>query len=169
MDGYGNYESPKIASCRRRPSVPSGWRPSGGTRRIFRECSEDRQRWGSGGLRGVGGLRDAGPGDMCGPHELADEHPNRPIPAGNLAANSCHATITRYAPCMAMLVEAIRRAILASDKTRYRIAQESGVTAGQLSRLVHGERGLSAESLERLADCLGLEIVVRPRRARKGK
>lgn len=70
---------------------------------------------------------------------------------------------------MAMLVEAIRRAILASDKTRYRIAQESGVTAGQLSRLVHGERGLSAESLERLADCLGLEIVVRPRRARKGK
>jgi len=70
---------------------------------------------------------------------------------------------------MAKLVDAIRRAILASDKTRYRIAKESGVTAGQLSRLVHGERGLSADSVERLADCLGLEIVIRPRRTRKGK
>ena len=57
-----------------------------------------------------------------------------------------------------------------SDESRYRIAQGSGVSAGQLSRLVSGERGLSIESAEKLADYLGLEINIRPkRRTRKVK
>ena len=68
---------------------------------------------------------------------------------------------------MAQLLDAIRRAIEASGQSRYRIAKESGVTAGQLSRLVNGERGLSVETLERLATHLGLEIVVRPKRTGK--
>lgn len=72
-----------------------------------------------------------------------------------------------YTPRMSRLIEAMRKAIEASGQTRYRIAKESGVSAGQLSRLVNGERGLSVESVERLADYLKLEIVIRT--AKRGK
>lgn len=61
---------------------------------------------------------------------------------------------------MARLVDAIRQAVEASGKTRYRIAKESGVSAGQLSRLVNGERGMTVETIERLADYLGLQITI---------
>ena len=67
---------------------------------------------------------------------------------------------------MAQLVETIRAAIEASGETRYRIAKETGIAESQLSRLMSGERGLSAETIERLADYLGLEIVVRAKRGR---
>ena len=70
---------------------------------------------------------------------------------------------------MGRILEEIRRAVEASGKTRYRIAKESGVAESQLCRLVSGERGLSVESVERLAECLGLEIVIRPKRRRKGR
>ena len=73
-----------------------------------------------------------------------------------------------YIPDMAQLVDAIRMAVEASGQTRYRIAKESGVSAGQLSRLVNGERGMSVETIERLATYLGLEIVIRQKRRRKG-
>ena len=72
--------------------------------------------------------------------------------------------------CMGRLLDGIRDAIEASDKTRYRIAQESGIAESVLSRLMSGERGLSIDALETLADYLGLEIVMRPkRRRRKGR
>ena len=67
---------------------------------------------------------------------------------------------------MARLLDTIRRAIEASGHTRYRISQDTGITQSQLSRLMSGERGLSVETIEVLADHLGLEIVVRPRRGR---
>ena len=70
---------------------------------------------------------------------------------------------------MARLVDSIRRAVKASGKTRYRIAKESGVSAGQLSRLASGERGMTVDTIERLADYLGLEVVIRPKRARKDR
>ena len=70
---------------------------------------------------------------------------------------------------MSRLLEAIKKQVETSDKTRYRIAKESGVTASQLSRLMSGERGLSIESLEHLADYLGLEVILRPKRRRKGR
>jgi transcriptional regulator with XRE-family HTH domain len=71
---------------------------------------------------------------------------------------------------MGRLLEEIRDAIEASGKTRYRIAQESGIAESVLSRLMSGERGLSIEALERLADYLGLEVTIRPKgRRRKGK
>ncbi len=63
---------------------------------------------------------------------------------------------------MAKLVHAIRQAVEASSRTRYRIAKESGVSASQLSRLVRGERGLTADTIERLADYLGLRITIEP-------
>jgi transcriptional regulator with XRE-family HTH domain len=71
--------------------------------------------------------------------------------------------------CMAGLMSTIRKAIETSGHTRYRIAKETGIAASQLSRLVNGETGLSVESIERLADYLGLEIVVRPKRRRKAR
>ena len=67
------------------------------------------------------------------------------------------------------VVEQIRKAIEMSGKTRYRIAKESGVAQSQLSRLMSGERGLSVETVERLAECLGLEIEIRSTRRRKGR
>ncbi len=72
--------------------------------------------------------------------------------------------------CMGRLLDEIRDAIEASGRTRYRIAQESGIAESVLSRLMTGERGLSIDALETLADYFGLEIVMRPkRRQRKGR
>jgi transcriptional regulator with XRE-family HTH domain len=70
---------------------------------------------------------------------------------------------------MAKLVDAMRRSVETSGKTRYRIAKESGVSAGQLSRLVSGERGMRVDTLERLAECLELEIRIGPKEKKRGK
>lgn len=68
------------------------------------------------------------------------------------------------------LLDTIIEAIDSSAQTRYRIAHGSGVSEAQLSRLVRGEAGMSVANVERVADYLGLEIIVRPkRRRRKGK
>ena len=67
------------------------------------------------------------------------------------------------------MIEQIKKALEADGRTRYRIAKASGITQGQLSRLVSGERGLTVDTLERLADCLGLEIVIRPKRRQKDR
>lgn len=65
--------------------------------------------------------------------------------------------------CMGLL-DSIRDAIDASGKTRYRIAQDSGIAESMLSRLMSGERGLSIDALERLTAYLDLEILVRPKK-----
>jgi transcriptional regulator with XRE-family HTH domain len=70
---------------------------------------------------------------------------------------------------MSNLVDSIRQAVEASGKTRYRIAKESGVSAGQLSRLVNGERGMTVETIERLADALGLAIKLEPKTTKAAK
>lgn len=70
---------------------------------------------------------------------------------------------------MTRILDAICEAIEASDKTRYRIAKDIGISQAHLSRLMSGERGLSIDTLERLADYLGLEITIRHRRRQKGR
>ena len=70
---------------------------------------------------------------------------------------------------MARILNAICEAIEASDKSCYRIAKNTEISQAQLSRLLSGERGLRIAALERLADELGLEIVVRRKRRRKGR
>lgn len=55
---------------------------------------------------------------------------------------------------------AIQEAIRASDETPYAIAKGAGVARSQLSRLLSGESGLSVDSIERLADYLGLRITI---------
>ena len=70
---------------------------------------------------------------------------------------------------LAKLLEEITRAIEASGNTRYRIAKDTGIAQSQLSRFMHGDAGLGVEAIERLADYLELEIIIRPRRGRSRK
>ena len=56
----------------------------------------------------------------------------------------------------------VRRAIRTSGVSRYAISKATGIAQSQLSRLMHGENGLSIDSLERLLAFLELEIVIRP-------
>lgn len=65
--------------------------------------------------------------------------------------------------------ESIKHAIADSGKTRYQIAQESGVEQSALSRFMSGERGLNTVSLDALADVLGLRIVVDKPRGKRGE
>jgi len=52
----------------------------------------------------------------------------------------------------------LRAAMRDSRKSRYAIAQESGISQSILSRFGSGERGLTAETAERLAVALGLRL-----------
>ena len=70
---------------------------------------------------------------------------------------------------MSKIIDQIRKAVETSGKTRYRLSKESGVSQGQLSRLVNGECGLSAGNLEKLADALGLKITIRPKDGRESR
>jgi transcriptional regulator with XRE-family HTH domain len=69
---------------------------------------------------------------------------------------------------MSRLLDRLRKEIVSSPKTRYRLSEETGITQGHLSHFVKGEKGVSFETFELLADHLGLEIIVR-RKRRKGR
>ena len=70
---------------------------------------------------------------------------------------------------MPPIYEAMRQAIAASDKSRYRLWQETGISQGHMSEFMAGTKGLSVEALEKLAGCLDMEIVVRPIKRSKPK
>ncbi len=73
-----------------------------------------------------------------------------------------------YNKHMTDLHGSLRKAIGQSGLSRYSIAQETGISQAQLSRYVRRMQGISIENAELIADHLGLEIVLRPkRRARK--
>jgi len=69
----------------------------------------------------------------------------------------------------------LRRAIRQSEKTRYRISQETGISEAVLSRFMNDEQvGLSMTTVDLLCECLGLLLVpesesTRKRTARKGR
>jgi predicted XRE-type DNA-binding protein len=67
------------------------------------------------------------------------------------------------------ILDELKNSIETSGLSRYRIAQETGIPQSALSRLMSGERGLSVENVEILADHLGLEIIIQPKRRRKGR
>jgi hypothetical protein len=48
--------------------------------------------------------------------------------------------------------------------SRYELARESDVSEAVLCRFVNGKAGLSMESLDKVADVLGLEVVARDRK-----
>lgn len=68
---------------------------------------------------------------------------------------------------MSNLINAMRRAIESGPKTRYRLSKETGIGESQLAKVMSGKAGLSIERAELLADALGLEVVLRPKRKRK--
>jgi hypothetical protein len=56
------------------------------------------------------------------------------------------------------LSESLRKAVLASKKTRYAIAVGSGVDHAVLRRFMRGERDIKLTTAENLADFLELEL-----------
>lgn len=58
--------------------------------------------------------------------------------------------------------EQLRRAVRKSEKSRYRIARETGIHESTLSRFLNQGFGLSMESIDRLCDCLGARLTVDP-------
>ncbi len=62
------------------------------------------------------------------------------------------------------LTSEIKRAMLECGETRQSICRATGLDPAALSRFANGKLGLSVESIEKLADHLGLEIIVRPKR-----
>jgi transcriptional regulator with XRE-family HTH domain len=64
--------------------------------------------------------------------------------------------------------EQLKAAILAASESRYRIAQETGVTEAALSRFVNGKRLLDLSSVDKLASYLRLELVP-AKKQRKGR
>jgi len=70
---------------------------------------------------------------------------------------------------MSKVYDELRKAIRASNKTRYRLWQETGIDQGLLVRFMAGKSGLSIESIEKLIEALGLEIIIKHKKARKGR
>ncbi len=60
-------------------------------------------------------------------------------------------------------------AMKASDKTRYSLWKETGIDQSHLFKLWNGKAGLSVENLEKLADALGMEVIIRPAKAKPRK
>lgn len=59
------------------------------------------------------------------------------------------------------LSDQLRRAIVASGMSRYAIWKATGIDQSTLSKFMRGKGGLSVEGLDKLAACLGLELVTR--------
>ncbi len=68
-----------------------------------------------------------------------------------------------YTLGVGQLTKAITAAVRASDETPYAIAKGAGVARSQLSRMMRGESGMTADTIERLADYLGLRITIAPK------
>ena len=61
----------------------------------------------------------------------------------------------------------VREALWARGISQRDLARLVGVTEGAISRFLKGEREASFETIDKILDVLGLEIVIRPRRKRK--
>lgn len=71
---------------------------------------------------------------------------------------------------MSMVLDQICEAIQGCGQSRYAISKATGIPQSQLSRLVNKKQALSIETIEILADYLGLELILRPQRKQhKGK
>ena len=66
------------------------------------------------------------------------------------------------------LSDKVRRAVDECGMSRYAICKTIGLEQATMSRFMAAKCGLSMKMLDALADLLGLDIVVRPKRRKKG-
>lgn len=64
-----------------------------------------------------------------------------------------------------MLSDQIRKCIATSGLTAYRLAREADVSEATLSRFLRGERAMTTDSLDRIAEVLRLDVTMRGPRA----
>ena len=64
------------------------------------------------------------------------------------------------------ITDQLKKAINESGLSRFEIARRSGVEESALSRFVNGKRSLVIESVDRLADVLGLSLISTKKRGR---
>ncbi len=67
------------------------------------------------------------------------------------------------------LSDQLRRAIDACEMSRYAICQQLDFDQAVMSRFMSGNSGLSFETLDRLGELLGLELVARKRKSIRKK
>ena len=68
-----------------------------------------------------------------------------------------------------LVTDQLRQAIDDSGLTRYRIAQETGVSESTLAQFYNGHRGLSMNALNALGEFLDLKIVLGRKPIKKGR
>ncbi len=64
-------------------------------------------------------------------------------------------------------MDALRTAIKKSPVSQYRIAKDTPITKSELSLFSRGIRGMGLDRMELLADYLGYEIIIRPKKGAK--
>lgn len=69
---------------------------------------------------------------------------------------------------MATVSETLRRELERCGRTRYAVAQETGIPESVLSRFAHGQP-LRGGNLDKLAAHLGMVLVAKPGKGRKGR
>ena len=60
----------------------------------------------------------------------------------------------------------IRGAVERSEISRYAICKEIGFNQGAMSPFMSGKGGISLDTLDRLAEVVGLDVVVKPKGGR---
>jgi len=95
-----------------------------------------------------------------------DKNPARPV---NFTGDQTQSASFDRNAWMSRLLDQIIEAVEASERTRYRIAKDSGISEAVLSRLVNRERTITLETLEALCDTLGVEITLSPKKKRAAK
>jgi len=71
---------------------------------------------------------------------------------------------------MATMSDTVRRAIRQCGLTQYQIAKQTDISEGGLSRFMRGQRDLTLGKLEQIADVIGVQLVIDPKkRRRKGR
>ncbi len=70
---------------------------------------------------------------------------------------------------LTLVSDQIRQAIDDSGLTRYRIAQETGISETALALFYNGQRGLSMKALNALGEFLQLKVTLGRKPEKKGK
>jgi len=70
---------------------------------------------------------------------------------------------------MSEITETIRQAIRSTKKSRYKLWQETGIEQAVLCRFAAGTRGLTIETIEKLAPALDYELVLRKKTKKRKK